>query len=501
MLVAAAPAGAAWREARSAHFIIYSEDKADNLRAFATELERFDAAMRLVRGLPATTDSPNNRLTVFQVSNIAAVQKLYGRRAESIAGFYNGRAGGSVAFVPRRTGASSRADLSAETVLMHEYAHHFMFRNYPAAFPLWFSEGYAEFNSTARFVADGSVDLGMPAQHRALGLVYLAQLPIETMLSSDLSKLSAVGGEAFYGRGWLLTHYLSFARERDGQLGKYLAAINKGTSSLDAARDVFGDLAKLDRELDRYVRSKMSYMRVPGHKIGIAPVEVVELSAGANAMMPIHMRSRRGVTDDEAKKLVVQARELAAPYPADPFAQLALAEAEIDAGNLAEADAAADRVLAADPASVRAMLYKGRVAMKRLEDSKSDNAEDWKVARRWFVRANRTEPNAPEPLILFYSSFQAEGVQPTPNAVAGLETAAALAPEDDMLRLTLAYQYLVEKKLPEARAALGPAAFNPHGGPFAQAAARVIDAIDKGGAEAALKAWDAKPQTAETAAN
>jgi tetratricopeptide (TPR) repeat protein len=499
-LLASAPTQAAWREARSAHFIIYSEDKPDALRAFATDLERYDAAMRVLRGLPNGTDSPNNRLTVYQVTNIAAVQKLYGTKGGMLAGFYDGRAGGSIAFVPRKTGATSRVDMSSETVLLHEYAHHFMFRNYPAAFPVWFSEGYAEFNSTARFVADGSVDLGMPAQHRAMGLVYLAPLPIEDLLASNLDKLSAEGTESLYGRGWLLTHYLYFNKEREGQLGKYLAAINKGKTSLDAAREAFGDLGQLNRELDRYIKVKMQYLRIPANKISIGPIEVRDLSPGANAIMPIHMRSRRGVTDQQAQEVVKKARELAAPYPDDPFVQLALAEAEIDAGNLAECDQAADRVLAADPKSVRAMVFKGRVAMKRLADAKDAKDEDWKAGRRWFVRANHADPDAPEPLIFFYQSFLDEGVTPTPNAVVGLQTASALAPEDEFVRLTLAHQYLIDKKLPEARAALATAAYDPHGGPIADAAGRVIAALDKDGAAAALKAWDVKPEEAKAAA-
>jgi predicted Zn-dependent protease len=244
----------------------------------------------------------------------------------------------------------------------------------------------------------------------------------------------------------------------------------------------------------------MQYLRVPSTKISIGPIELRDLSPGANAIMPIHMRSRRGVTDEQAKEVVKQARELAAPYPDDPFVQLALAEAEIDAGNLAECDQAVDRVLAADPKSVRAMIFKGRVAMHRLADAKDAKDEDWKAGRRWFVRANHADPDAPEPLIFFYRSFLDEGIAPTPNAVAGLQTASALAPEDEGVRLTLAHQYLVDKKLPEARAALATAAYDPHGGPIADAATRVIAALDKNGAEAALKAWDEKPEEAKAAA-
>lgn len=493
-LVATAPAQAAWRVAESAHFVIYSEDKPDSLRVFAEQLERFDAAMRYIRTLDQTTDSHTNKLTIFQVSNVGAVQRMMGGKASYVYGFYNGRAGNSIAFVPRRAGGGASWDLDAETVLLHEYAHHFMFRNYPAAFPLWFAEGFAEFNSTARFVADGSVDLGLPAKHRAAGLFLGTPLPLSTMMQADKRKLNAQAIDVLYGKGWLLTHYLSFAKERDGQLGNYLLAINKGQPSLEAATSVFGDLAKLEGELHRYKNGRrFTYLRVPSHRLTISPIAVRELSAGANAIMPALMQSRRGVDDVSAKKVLVEARTAAKPYPDDPFVQLALAEAEIDAGNLAEAEKAADRVLAAEPANVRALIFKGRVAMQRLKDADKTSAEGWKAARRWFTRANRAEPGAPEPLIYFYRSFMDAGEKPTPNAVEGLRSAAALAAEDDGLRLMLGHQMLLDGKGKDAREALAPAAYHPHGGGLAEFAGRVVAAIDSGGAEAGLKAWNEKP--------
>mgnify|MGYP002780639825 CR=1 FL=1 len=494
-LFVAAPAQAVWRVAQSEHFVIYSENKPETLARFATDLERFDAAIRYMRGLKPAADGPNNRLTIFQVPHMLAVQRMAQSKSRTLAGFYQGRAGQSYAFVPRRGESSgSRRDLSAETILLHEYAHHFMYRNYRSAFPLWFSEGWAEFNAAARSVANGAVDLGLPAQHRAHGL-YAGDLPIETLLTTDGRGLSPLSLDLLYGRGWLLTHYLHFARAREGQLARYLAAINEGRSSLDAAKAAFGDLTVLDRELDAYRKAGLSYLRIPAAKIAVQPVRVSELSPGAQALMPVHMQSRRGVDDEEAKKVVRQARAAAAPYPNDPFAQLALAEAEIDAGEYDAADRAADTVLAADPASVPALIFKGRVAMHRLKEAKSADPEAWKQARRWFTRANRADPNAPEPLMWFYESFNREGVKPTANAVTGLEAAAALAPEDDMLRINLAYQYLADGRAKDARATLAPAAFNPHGGPLAEAARRVIAALDLGGTMAGLKAWSDKGET------
>jgi hypothetical protein len=65
----------------------------------------------------------------------------------------------------------------------------------------------------------------------------------------------------------------------------------------------------------------------------------------------------------------------------------------------------------------------------------------------------------------------------------------------------LGYQMLMDGEAAKARRALTPVAFHPHGGGVAEFAARVIAAIDAGGAEAGLKAWrDGGDKKTETAA-
>ncbi len=126
----ASEATAKWREASTEHFVIYSEESEDSLRKFADRLERYDAAMRLFRDIPPSDSGKATRLTIYLVSNVATVQRLMaGKSGGSVAGFYLPRATGSLAFVPRTSGLS----LDPEVVLRHEYAHHFMFNNYPGA--------------------------------------------------------------------------------------------------------------------------------------------------------------------------------------------------------------------------------------------------------------------------------------------------------------------------------------------------------------------------------
>ena len=53
-----------------------------------------------------------------------------------------------------------------------------------------------------------SIGLGVPAYHRAWGLLLGDKLPLETMLSGNYSKLTPEKRESLYGRGWLLVRSL-----------------------------------------------------------------------------------------------------------------------------------------------------------------------------------------------------------------------------------------------------------------------------------------------------
>lgn len=490
LLFAPAGANAEWREASSRHFLVYSEGSEQSLRDFATKLEKFDKAMRARLGLEDVDLGRANRVTVYVVDDQAAVERL--ARRSNVAGFYAGRAGGSIAVIPRTNGGGGLNDLAPATILLHEYSHHLMLHNAAIAYPAWFREGFAEFNSTARFEKDGSIGFGASANHRAWGLVGMSPLPIELLFDPTRRKLTREEWEAtIYGRGWLLTHYLMFEPKRVGQLGKYIDALNRGKGSLEAAQAAFGDLKTLDRELKNYVdQRRIPYMRVRPELLAIGPIALRTLGRGEASIMDLRIRSRVGVTKDDAGRVALAMRKAGAPFPGDAAVQAALAEAEFDAGNLDEAQAAADRAIAADPKTIDGFLYKARVAMARAKGGSGDKATLWKEARRLILQANRVDPDDPEPLILFYRTFVDQGAAPTRNAVEGLLQAFELAPQDGRLRINVARQQLVDGKAAEARAALASIAYDPHGGALGQAVTAVIAKLDESGTKAALELWD-----------
>lgn len=474
LLVFSQAANAAWHEASSDHFVIYSNQSEQEIREYSDRLERYHNAMEARMALPKFKPSPSNRVTIYVVRNIDQVRKLAGINDRFVAGFYQARAGGSTAFVPRINSGAKIATFS-EIVLLHEYAHHFMYSRLNGSYPLWFSEGFAEFYGTSKFFKDGSVGLGLPAQHRGPELLYASNVPIERLLDTRAyTAKKSRDFDEFYGRSWLLFHYLSFSQTRKDQLGNYVSRLGKGEKEMAAAIAVFGDLKKLDKELAAYLRqSKLSYQRFSGTALTPSPITVRKLDAAKSAIMPVRLQSKRGVTNDEAKELLPDAQKVAAEYPNSDAVLTALAEAEFDAGNDAAAIAAADRALAIKPNLINAIIQKG-YALARLAPDSEDQAVAWKNVRKQFVKVNKLENDHPIPLMQYYLSYRSEGIAFPKLAIQGLEHALELSPFDTELRWMVANQLVEDSRFTDAIHTLEPLANSPHNSKLSEQAELLI---------------------------
>ena len=478
------PAAAVWMRAETPHFIVYADAAEPAIRKQASDLELFDAALRRFQRVPDSDDAHNNKVTVFVLPTIEAVQRL-GRQG-SIAGFYQPRVSGSVAFTPRAGDGDYDFAMSPRIVLFHEYAHHFLLGNFPVATPSWFSEGYAEFAATAA-ITDSSVTLGGAANHRAYSLQGGRALSAPQLFSPPARMTDGEIGY-LYGRGWMLTHLVLFDKARRQQFTTYLDLLNHGTASGQAATQAFGDLRRLDRDLDAAQSARLAGYVIQRSALPMPVVASRPLTAGERALIDYRIQSTRGVDGRSAGPLFARARAAAAPYANDAVAQGWLAEMAYDAGDDAAAEAAADAALAVDPASSQALLYKARVHLRRAY--KGGGADRWKEARSWILKANRANNNDAAALLLFYESFAIAGEAPSPGAIAGLYRVVALAPQDESARFLAARQLMIDNDLDTARAVLRPLAFSPHVSSD-NPAARLLAALDAGATgPAALKALE-----------
>ena len=469
------PAHAEWREAKTPHFLIYSSGTEQSLRDFSIKVERFDTVLR--DRFRITDEDSSQRLMIFLLSSSDEVQRAMGggKDARNVAGFYAGMVSGSLAVVDRRQ-SGEKDSLDGDAVLFHEYAHHFMLHYFPAAYPAWYIEGFAEFMATTEFTAEGNAKIGLPAYYRSYGIVLGPSFPAETLFTKTTSDLkTAEAQDAFYGRSWLLVHYLDRAANREGQLKAYLLAINAGKSSLDAARETFGDLKQLDKEVGTYMRGKLTYATRRQPTPAPTEIAITALSPAASASILIRLRSMRGVDLTEAKTLAPKFKAVTAKYPDDAEAWYWLAQGYADADQDSEAEPALANALKINPTLSRAWLLRGEIAIRKAIAAKTDDPVAWNAARALIVKANRADVNDPLPLYRYYQSWQQQGVAASQIAKDGLRRVFELVPEAGDVRANFAKLLAEEGKYESAINVIKPLAFDPHDREGAASARKLLD--------------------------
>ena len=460
-----------WFEAKTSHFSVYGQMSYDEIRRYAEELERYDGALRQIVG--GTTTTP---VSVYVVDTFGDVQKLGG--ITGIAGFYNAAAQGAFAVTPRQSVVRNDFKFTARQILFHEYAHHILLSSANDLLPGWMTEGAAEFFGTATIGKDGSVTFGAVPQARGFSIAGMNHWSVPDLLNSDKRKMSQEESEQRYSRGWLAYHYLMLNVERKGQLPSFVKLINSGVDPLDAGKQAFGDLKKLDTELDRYLhRSTFPGLTfVPTALKDGVNVDIRPLRQGEADMMPYRMISTVGVSEERAKTLLKSSRPVAAKYPGDAWVQRTITKMEYDARNWKEAEAAADQTLALEPENVMALLYKGRVHGQLAYPTK--DVAEWKTARALFLKANRIEPDYALPFVLYYDSFGAAGQKANESAVNGLLRAAVLVPEDLSIFIRIGLLRISDGDQVGAAKIFNRLAANPEAGGLADSARKVAEKLD-----------------------
>ncbi|MBH5323006.1 tetratricopeptide repeat protein [Aurantiacibacter sediminis] len=458
-LTAQTAAARDWYRAESAHFILYSEDSEEATIDYVQDLERLDEVLRLMTGVGADDGSlpPSTKVTVFRYGQTRDMAALaVGNRNAGIGGFFIPRATGAVAFVPRqrnaRTGRSRQRDfdtamqLEPKAVLFHEYVHYFMFQHADAPYPLWYSEGFAELFSNLQFEEDYFIIGEVPTWRSAS----LATIPLDLEATFDPpAQRDRYTTGRTYAHGWLIASHLNLNPERRGQMTGYMQAIAEGRPIMEAAEIAFGDLDVLYDELEEFRTGRARTLRVPYAVQAEPEVEIRQLNDDEEARMELMIRSKRGVDEDEAERLVGVARNLVAEYPNSTAVLLAALEAEFDARNYDEAESLAQRVLEIDSENTTAAYYYADVALRR----SFEDPTQYEVARDRFVDANLMENDHPYPLYGYYLSYLLDpSVDEVPEgAKAALETSFAYAAFDGGVRRALVHMLLLEQRDDAAR--------------------------------------------------
>lgn len=469
-------AQARWRKFETAHFIIYSESDDRRVDELATGLESTDGLMRMATGLPM--DAKAVKVRIYEMADEGQVQAALGEDNSGIAGFYTSNILGPYA-VTLRKAYSADGDFTAEIVLHHEYAHHFMMQYFPATYPTWYVEGFAELIGASKAMPDGRIAYGWPAKYRGDAIAF-DWTDVRDVLLKPVEKLQTFD---LYGQGWAMTHYLTFSKDRAGQLRKYLEALNAGKSPEEAA-SAFGDLAQLNREAHAYV-SRGSFPATPVSVPVHQPVveSVTDVGPAEAALIPdtiafndddlslYRKASDREREQKRREKILEDIRSEAARFPDDPYALYLLAQAENLAGNAEAAAVAANHLLQVEPKHVGGLVLKSMLLSDQaLKASGEARIADAEQARRLAIAANKADADDPLTYVAYYEGFHAAGGAVPSDAVGALEAAVEKLPNSTRIRQMLVDEFASEHQWRAAMAVLAPLANSPHESPLRQAA-------------------------------
>jgi tetratricopeptide (TPR) repeat protein len=436
-------------QGESENFIVYMDDRPNDVRRLSERLERFNYVMRTLQNVAA--DPSPVKLRVFVVRSTRRVQSLLdGRAGENTTGIYIPTTRGPYTIVPERTQNRGRFSIRSEEILFHEYAHHFMLQYYPANYPGWYVEGFAEFWSMIRLRPNNRVELGRPASGRAPDL-HLSPW----IRTSDILQNEAPLSSMLYAQAWLLTHYAFFDRDTGALLRRYLNRMQEGATAPAAYVTTFG-LSGVDYDdvLQDYRDGRMSGMAFDLPNTPDFPVTLTEISDEEAEIALLYPRA--------TKEGLLAAEELVRRYPDNPQAHVELARFRIEDGNIPGALEAADHALALSPEHLEAHLYKGIALTEAAMDSADDDDPRWAEARDHIARANRADPDNALALYSFYRAYPNDGQRPEIVDQA-LEVAYSSVPQSPEVRSAMVNEMINQERYDIALQIIVPLLTAQHG--------------------------------------
>jgi hypothetical protein len=470
----ATSARADWHRAESPLFIVYSDGKEDELKQFVSELHEYDALLRLLTG--TTTPASPNKLPIYLVRNANQLREISPRAQRDIAGFYNSTPTGTLTVSLRQ----EIGGLPARSILLHEYAHHFMLHYHPAFYPAWYVEGFAEYFGATEF-RDDVLNVGAGTPGRAWSLLNRPWAPIDMIIDPPNPRDVA---PQFYEESWLTVSYFMSRAEGRTQLAQFLARLAQGEKPEAALLAATGmSFEALDSALRAYLKKG----ELPGFRVARdqnaagANIKIETLSAANGAFLLTNARLSMNYDDQEsATKLLTDLRRRAAKYAGDAFAVRTLAMAEVRAGDFDAAEATLAKLEALAPQDVNTPYLQ---ALRLIEDGRAQPGrrdELWKQARAYAARAFRLDQDHYPSLYLYSLAALSDGQAPTENTVNALLRAYELAPLVEEIRLEAVTALLRTGKTDPAKQLLLPLAFAPHSKGGAEFARDLLNRVNTG---------------------
>jgi tetratricopeptide (TPR) repeat protein len=248
-----------WLQVTSPHFVVVTNSNEKQGRRIADQFERMRSLFHELFPKAEIEDGvPIVVLAIKDEKDFKALepQAYLARGALKLGGLF--LRGADKNYVLMRMDAEGEHPYS---VIYHEYTHFILSKI--EFMPLWLNEGLAEFYQNTD-IHEKEVTLGQPSGEDILWLRQNQLLPLTTLFAVDHNSPyyhEENKGSIFYAEAWALTHYLEFAdiTHQTKHVSDYLKLTAQQVDSVRAASQVFGDLKKLQSELNAYVRDRQLF--------------------------------------------------------------------------------------------------------------------------------------------------------------------------------------------------------------------------------------------------
>jgi tetratricopeptide (TPR) repeat protein len=462
-----------WVEVRSTHFVVASNAGEADARGVAEDFEQIRA---LFHGtFPELRVDPAQQIMIVAARDEATMRTLapeeWGDEQHiRPSGLFH--SDGEKDYVVLRLDAQGT---TAYHTVYHEYTHALLHLNF-TQLPVWLSEGVAEFfgNST---IGPQEARTGTVDKTHLYVLSKSAWLPIETLL--DVRESSPYYNEQnpasiFYAESWAVVHYLLLDPEarREQLLRKFLLGWNLTGDRVGAGRQAFGDLAKFDETVKRYVKQAnwRAGVVLPGQAFAkvdfairtLAPAEVLALR-GDFFVRRQHMEAARPLLEEG----VALGPDIAATHEALGFYYFRNSD-------FAAADKEMSKAIALGSSSFMAFYCRGVLRLRDLSESE-ESTENARVALEKAARLNPMYAPTFEALTQAYS--RSAGTQP--KALEDAETAVKLDPESRSYKTNLAYVLLNNGRAADARMVAEKLAATAGSEAETKTARSILNAIDE----------------------
>ncbi|HZC22059.1 MAG TPA: tetratricopeptide repeat protein [Candidatus Binatia bacterium] len=244
-----------WIQVTGPHFVVVTNSSEKQGRRIADQFERMRSLFHVLfpKAQMDATGAPIIVLAVNDDRDFRALEPQEYLTKGSL------QLGGLFLEAADKNYVLMRIDAEGEhpyAVIYHEYTH-FLLRRSAEWMPLWMNEGLAEFYQNTD-IREKDAALGQPSVEDILVLRQNRLLPLPTLLTVDRNSPyyhEENKGSIFYAESWALMHYIETgdAQQKTHHLLDYANLLSQKVDPVTAAAQVFGDLKKLQADLENYV--------------------------------------------------------------------------------------------------------------------------------------------------------------------------------------------------------------------------------------------------------